>query len=30
MESNNGLVRDIKDFSNKYNTQLTPEQEQVF
>lgn len=30
MEPNNGLVRDTKDFSNKYNTQLTPEQEQVF
>lgn len=30
MESNNGLVRDTRDFSNKYNTHLTPEQEKAF
>lgn len=30
MESGNGLVRDARDFSDRYNTQLTPEQEQVF
>ena len=30
MESGNGLVRDARDFSSRYNTKLTPEQEQVF
>lgn len=29
-ELNNGLVADSRDFTNKYNTQLTPEQESAF
>ena len=28
--SNNGLVADPRDFTDKYNTKLTPEQESAF